>query len=66
MTAPLFERRHYIAIARILWELRDVLTDEQMDATMRKFIDLFANDNPNFDPGRFWDAVYKEQKPEEI
>jgi len=53
MTRPLFERRHYEAIARILhdglvfkpdrWEV-----SAHIEFLVENFAEMFATDNPNF------------------
>ncbi len=51
---PLFERRHYIEIAKLLHEIGDEITREKVT---KHFIDLFTRNNINFNAERFRNAV---------
>jgi hypothetical protein len=48
-------RRDYIATARILRKAD--LSPEQREALARRFVTMFADDNPRFSPSRFLAAV---------
>jgi len=55
-------RKDYVAIAKIIngyfgsADQHDGLTANVHDFLIDPFIDLLANDNPNFDKERFWEA----------
>ena len=48
----LFQKRHYEVIARILGV--NTASEDLIEA----FIKVFEGDNCNFDPYRFWKAIY--------
>lgn len=57
--SPLFQHRHYAAIAKVLADNYDRSTnigDLQHGKIMRALSDLFWRDNPNFDADRFFAA----------
>jgi len=55
-------RKDYVAIAQIInnyfdkADHHDALVANVHDFLIDPFIDLLANDNPNFDKEKFWDA----------
>jgi len=56
-------RKDYEAVATVLNEAWDRMMDAHnpidiFHATVNDFCDMFAADNPNFDPNRFREAVY--------
>ena len=66
MTRPLFERRHYEAIARILhdglvfkpaWSIARWEVSAHVEFLVENFAEMFATDNPNFKRELFMKAV---------
>ena len=55
MTRPLFERRHYEAIARILYESR--VYKPYWTGLVEDFVEVFEADNSNFKRELFMKAV---------
>ena len=61
-------RKDYISIANILndylkefnSETRPSFVAEFDDALVNPFIDLLANDNPNFNKDKFWEACFND------
>lgn len=51
--APIFQHRHYKAIAAELSAHRDLIGLNAQCAVMVRFADMFAKDNPRFDRDRF-------------
>jgi hypothetical protein len=56
--APTFERRHYIAVARVLGELRERFDEGGacrfgVECAADELARMFAADNPRFDNERF-------------
>ncbi len=51
-----FTKQHYIAIAKILKDARDV------DEVVNRLVDFFANDNPNFAAHAFLSACGRPAK----
>lgn len=49
----MFQRRHYIVVAKILGEM------EAEQDLIEAFIKTFEGDNWKFDPDKFWKAIYK-------
>jgi hypothetical protein len=55
----MFERRHYIAIAKVLNQLhRDYTFRERSEDVIVAFTDMFEKDNKAFDEDKFNAAVY--------
>lgn len=50
-TSPMFQHRHYAAIAKLLSEIP--LSEEAKASLVAGFNSLFARDNPSFDRDRF-------------
>lgn len=59
MTNPLFQHRHYVAIAGLLAELNQSHTP---DIVRMAFASLFQRDNSRFDWDRFMDAANGEPR----
>lgn len=58
----MFQKRHYEAIAKLLGNAlgkSDGSEPSEIRELSYRFADRFDADNPNFDRGRFLDAVYK-------
>jgi hypothetical protein len=58
----MFSRRHYVAVAEVLADVREheVRSDDEerlVDSIVYHFEALFERDNPNFDSTRFLEAV---------
>jgi hypothetical protein len=57
MSAPIFSRRHYVAVAAVLCEA-GYLAPEARGQLVSDFAAVFAGDNGRFQPDRFRAAVY--------
>lgn len=55
--APVFQHRHYKAIAAELAMHRDLIGLNAQCAVVVRFADMFASDNPRFDRARFLAAA---------
>jgi len=55
--APVFQHRHYKAIAAELSAHRDLIGLNAQCAVMVRFADVFERDNPRFDRARFLAAA---------
>jgi hypothetical protein len=55
---PAFTRRHYVAIATVMSELKDShhTDDLTLDKTTQRLSDLFRSDNPRFNSDKFEDV----------
>jgi hypothetical protein len=52
-------RKDYVSTAEILNGFVDVIPSEIMVELVEDFVEMFQNDNPNFDYNRFLKAVTK-------
>ena len=49
-------RKDYIQTAEILWTIRHAVSEDIHNHLITEFQGMFATDNPNFDPIRFYNA----------
>lgn len=52
-------RKDYVETAKILNSFVDVIPSDTMIELVEDFVEMFQNDNPNFDYERFLKAVTK-------
>jgi hypothetical protein len=52
-------RKDYVETAKILNSFVDVIPSDTMVELVEDFVEMFQNDNPNFDYTRFLEAVTK-------
>jgi uncharacterized membrane protein len=52
-------RKDYVSTAEILNSFVDVIPSDTMIELVEDFVEMFQNDNPNFDYERFLKAVTK-------
>ena len=67
MKRPMFQQRHYEAIARVMSYERLRMPPyyegrQQWEAVMFGLTNLFEEDNPNFDREKFESACYQESR----
>lgn len=55
-----FTRKDYISVADILNMFRDEIDMTVMQDLVTEFSDFFTEDNKNFNPQRFSDAIFAE------
>jgi len=58
---PLFTKKHYMAIAELLRNTNDPEDRYNPTISMNGLSFFFSEDNPNFDVGKFVEAVTKGQ-----
>lgn len=61
--AAKFQQRHYVEVAKLIRELRMENANRPdgmviVDKIYAKFFEMFAADNPKFDPQIFYGAIY--------
>lgn len=59
MKRPIFQKRHYEAVAEVLYSVRHRFIIEDILFLVDKFSYVFGYDNPNFNPETFLDAIRK-------
>tara|TARA_R100000781_G_scaffold2463_1_gene3983 strand:- start:119 stop:292 length:174 start_codon:yes stop_codon:yes gene_type:complete len=52
-----YQRRHYVDVATLL--NRTMLSPKNLESLTKDFVELFENDNPNFNPDTFRDVALK-------
>lgn len=54
-------RKDYVNVADILNLFRNAIDRGIMDDLVNEFSDMFAEDNPNFNRTKFYEAVFAEE-----
>jgi hypothetical protein len=52
-----YQRRHYVDVATLL--NRTMLSPKNLESLTKDFVELFENDNSNFNPDTFRDVALK-------